>query len=176
MKVGLYQIHDRVAQMPATPIVSFQRPEAAIRWYQELAMGNQDNPIKQYPQDHDLLQLGTQDLETAAIEASEPTTIYTGRAYLEQLEREQKLRAARSSTPVTSSPALVANDNGATNASEEVLPMPSPEELACQNCNKHWTMHINNGNCPDNTGRHFKPTAALQQHYRDYLDSRAQQG
>lgn len=160
MKTGLYQIFDNIATMPASPIVGFQREEAAVRWFQEV-YSNKDTPVHKYPEDHTLLKLGEQDIESGAIDAHTPVPVYDGRMLIEQIER----RATSGSAPA-------ADNNGAANAAPEVLPKPTAEELSCQRCRKHYTMHINNGHCPDNTGQRFLPSAQLQAHYKAYLDSR----
>lgn len=167
MKTGLYQIFDRIATMPASPIVGFQREEAAIRWFQEV-YNTKDTPINKYPEDHTLMKLGEQDIESGAIDAHLPTPVYDGRTMLEQLQRQSEIR-------VTSVSAPAANNNSAANADTEVLPQPTAEELSCQRCRKHYTMHIANGACPDNSGQRFLASPALQAHYKEYLDSRARQ-
>lgn len=165
MRTGLYQIFDRIATMPVSPIVGFQREEAAVRWFQEVA-GMKESPVNKYPEDHTLLEVGHQDIESGTVEGQVPKAIYDGR----DMVREMKERLA-----VTSVSAPAANTNGAANADTEVLPQPTPEELSCQRCRKHFTMHVNNGLCPDNSGARFLPSPQLQQHYNTYLAQRAQQ-
>ena len=167
MKTGLYQIFDRVATMPASPIVGFQREEAAVRWFREV-YEQKDSAVNKYPRDHTLMKLGVQDVESGAIDAHLPTPVYDG----DQMLDEAAPSAARDATRPPNG-AMQADAEEIPNDSREILPAPTPAELSCQRCGKHYTMHVNNGACPDNSGR-FQPTAALAAHYKAYLDSRAQ--
>lgn len=172
MKTRIYQIFDTIASLPVTNIVGFPRPEAAIRWFQELA-GKEGSPIQQYPKDHTLLDLGQQDLESGEITAeSPPHPIYDGVIMLEQLDR-QAAAAARDTT-IKGNGAMQGLAEQTPNLPGEVLPAPSAEDLSCKRCQKHYTMHRNNGHCPDNSGARFQPGDSLKRLYQEYLDSRAQ--
>lgn len=177
MKTGLYQIIDFTAGMIVSPIIGFPRQEAAVRWFQQVASDERSDVCK-YPEDHGLLYLGEQSIESGTIEPQlVPRCVYDGQIMAKDIQDRQAAAAARDANGGTTRALQAGAEQTPIPAAHDVerLPAPTAEELSCVRCRKHYTMHVNNGLCPDNSGARFQPTQALQAHYKDYLDSRAQQ-
>lgn len=91
--INLYQIFDNEAQKTTGAIFPEHKDAPAIRAFVELFRRTNTLP-GDYPEHFELLQVGTQDEETAQVTAlTPPRTVATGQQWKEQQNREAKINA-----------------------------------------------------------------------------------
>ncbi len=84
---NLYQIIDRTAGAAAGPILLDKRSGPAIRAFYSVLADAKTLP-GQYPEQFDLLLLGTQDEDSCQITPCAPETVATGAGWLQMQQRE----------------------------------------------------------------------------------------
>jgi len=82
----MYQMYDTTAGAVAGPVILEKRDGPAIRMFHTVLANPQTLP-GQYPEQFNLLLIGKQDEETAAIVPQTPAIIATGRSWLESQNR-----------------------------------------------------------------------------------------
>lgn len=81
-KNELYQLYDKTARSVAGPIMMQKHAAPAIRDFHSI-LANTDTMPGRYPEQFDLLHVGTQDEETGTLAAVEPRPVATGAAWRE---------------------------------------------------------------------------------------------
>jgi hypothetical protein len=106
MTIKLFQIYDRTAAAGAGPILTERREAPAIRMFHEL-LGNKEITPGKYPDQFDLVCLGSQDEDTLVITPlNPPETVATGAEWIQvQINRgAQGAASLRPEAPLTINP------------------------------------------------------------------------
>lgn len=78
---NLYQIYDVAAECVGGPIIAAPKDSIPVRDFLRLLQDKNTDPGK-YPEQYNLLRIGTQDLTTGQIAADKPVVIYEGAQFL----------------------------------------------------------------------------------------------
>lgn len=86
----LYQLYDRKAQLTAGPIMAAHRAAPIVRAFHEL-LGDKTSEPGKYPEDFDILHIGSQDEETGKITPIEkPEAIAMGSQWAAAVNRDNQ--------------------------------------------------------------------------------------